>query len=1523
MLEDRTVLAAITITPLWDTSITSSPQKDAIEQTINTAINLYEGFLTSSSPVSVSVNFEINTGSITSIPVSNGGHGYGAGTQVTLSAPTSTHTGQQATATATIGAGGVITAINVRPGHGGSGYSYTSPPQVMLSNTGGGTGFAQGAAVLDLGLGTTSYFPVTVPYSQYLAALNAQQKSGNDMTALPTLPAGASLPAPLGGNDAAFTAQVAGGAITRFTMQNAGSGYDPNHPPAVYIEPPPAGGTQALAHAIVAAAGPNMGQVTGIAIDTAGTGYTDSPAVAIASPGGATNIQMTPTLAASLGIYPVLAATGSGAQVTFTVTGTGAINAVTGVAAGGSGYPDNGPFDLYVLSNTGVGGIVQATSDGHGHVASITAVVAAGSGYTAAPAAAPADVTSGEVDMSLDAMDCNISRPFPNPAPPDTYDFLATTLHELGEVLGAGGPGSDLSKDPNDNSYQAAATPSPLDLFRYLPATVNGAGLRTAGARVYNLLSNTTSVFSIDGGLNSLNQFNQTAGGDFGDWFSPHDNAGNPLSPAGVQVQDANQTPGIAPNLGVELTALDVIGYTPNTNLPDLQLSITDNQFNTTGLGNTWTWTLEVVNKGNASATFTNTQRILVDNLPGDNVTYTVGPATNENDVMGTGNPTVILSGNDVTVSATGTVTIGAGGSFDVVITATPTATGTFPNPRTLGEAEVDPDGLIPENYNNNSASDTVTVTPRYVTFTTDPNIPDSKADNFSVSGTGIFNNDTITVRINDSDGPPYDYTNVVTTTVQGGTWSVSGIDASGLTDGWIFYSVTEKNPGTGTVTGGLSAWPAVLGPPLAFTSAPNITDANVNNVSFSGTEAEAGDSIEIVVTNGTVVLNQVSSGAIKVVGHATVNDDGTWSTTGIDASTIPDGLVTYLVYEYSPGASYLTSITATVTKTTGVLAITTAPNITDDNKYSVSAAGTGGFGDQITVSITDQTNTTQDAYATVGADGKWSVDDIDATDLLDGPVTYQVTATNSANMPLMATAQAIKVTTPPPLHFTSTPDIDASNETSITVTGTGVPNYDILVNITDGTGDGLDTTADAKTMVDDDGTWSVSGIDASLLFDGDVTYVATEIDPAGYTYTIEEDADKTTENMPTQAPTVMMTAPAGGTVTSNNKPTLSASATDNSGSGLASVQFEYSTNGGSTFAPAGSPVSAAPFNFTFTTALADGAYDAEAIATDKDGNSTTSSPVSFTIDTVAPTVTMTAPSDGSLTNDNKPTLTATASDNSGGSGVASVQFQYSSDAGATWNSAATLTTAPYAYSFTTALADGDYQARAIATDVAGNAKTSAAVSFTIDTVAPTVDMTAPEDGSETTDDTPTLSATASDNTGGSGLASVQFEYSSNAGSTWTDVGSPLATGPFNFTFTTALADGDYQARAIATDKAGNTTTSSAVSFTIGNSAPTVAMTAPTNGSFTNNNKPTLTANATEIGGTGLKNVQFQYSTNGGSTWNNAGGGSPRARSASPSRPRWPTAVTRPAPSRSTTPATATPRPPFPSPSTPLRRPSQ
>jgi hypothetical protein len=112
---------------------------------------------------------------------------------------------------------------------------------------------------------------------------------------------------------------------------------------------------------------------------------------------------------------------------------------------------------------------------------------------------------------------------------PSKYDLMAVVSHEIDEALGTA---SGLS----------FANIEPVDLFRYT----------SGGLRTYTT-SGDNAWFSINGGTTDLARYNQDPGGDYGDWWS--------IGSHTPQVQDAFGTPAVTPNLGVELTVLDVIGY--------------------------------------------------------------------------------------------------------------------------------------------------------------------------------------------------------------------------------------------------------------------------------------------------------------------------------------------------------------------------------------------------------------------------------------------------------------------------------------------------------------------------------------------------------------------------------------------------------------------------------------------------------------------------------------------------------------------------------------------------------------------------------------------------------------------------------------------------------------------------------------------------------------------------------------------------------------------------------------------------
>ena len=250
------------------------------------------------------------------------------------------------------------------------------------------------------------------------------------------------------------------------------------------------------------------------------------------------------------------------------------------------------------------------------------------------------------------------------------------------------------------------------------------------------------------------------------------------------------------------------------------------------------------------------------------------------------------------------------------------------------------------------------------------------------------------------------------------------------------------------------------------------------------------------------------------------------------------------------------------------------------------------------------------------------------------------------------------------------------------------------------------------------------------------------------------------------------------------------------------------------------------------------------------------------------PTVSVTSPSAGSsFTVSTNVAIAANAADSNGS--ITKVEFFIDgAKIGEALNSPYTLNWVPSS--------TGTYALTAVAKDNDGNSVTSATVSVTVvPNKAPTVSLTSPANGSTATAPANlTLAANAADSDGS--VAQVDFY----AG--MTKIGSATAA-PYTVAWN-GVDTGTYTLTAVATDNLGATTTSAAVTVTVGaNQAPSISLSTPINGSiYTAPAGIVITANAADADGNIAKVEYYSGATKLGETttaphaftWSNVAAGS-------------------------------------------------
>lgn len=212
---------------------------------------------------------------------------------------------------------------------------------------------------------------------------------------------------------------------------------------------------------------------------------------------------------------------------------------------------------------------------------------------------------------------------------------------------------------------------------------------------------------------------------------------------------------------------------------------------------------------------------------------------------------------------------------------------------------------------------------------------------------------------------------------------------------------------------------------------------------------------------------------------------------------------------------------------------------------------------------------------------------------------------------------------------------------------------------------------------------------------------------------------------------------------------------------------------------------------------------DADNVTTKNDTDATLGSSLKLRVkEKVAPVITITYPTASALITNSKPVIKWKVTDNDSGVDPDTIGITIDS-AGKVTGSA--ITKSPVSggyecsYTPTEALGDGQHTIKVDASDNDGNAATQKTVTFKVDTIPPTLSVTAPADDSVTNNSSCTVSGTTNDTTSSPVTVTVKLNNGAAEEVAVAENGS--------FTKQLTLAAGANTITVVATDAAGKSTT--------------------------------------------------------------------------------------------------------------------
>ncbi|KJG34632.1 RTX toxin [Photobacterium angustum] len=360
-----------------------------------------------------------------------------------------------------------------------------------------------------------------------------------------------------------------------------------------------------------------------------------------------------------------------------------------------------------------------------------------------------------------------------------------------------------------------------------------------------------------------------------------------------------------------------------------------------------------------------------------------------------------------------------------------------------------------------------------------------------------IEDGQTVTITIADSNGAEKIYT----TTVNNGQWTVNDADLTSLAEGQLAVTTTATDI-AGNKT---SATNTIIKDTLAEITANFEAngDSFLNKAEIDAKTTLFGD-VDFVEENQPVIVKVTDSNG-KTITLTTTVISGAWQIDDVDLSALAEGKLT-VTAEVIDVAGNPASTTNTIIKDTLSTITANFDGKGDEylNRDEISVTDLFGSvsnvenGQNVTIKITDS-NGLEKSFETTVIDGKWTIEDADLTDFVEGELTVIAETVDLAGNTSSATNTIIKDT------FTGiSADFDGKgdeylNRVEIPITDLlgKIENVEDgqLVTITITDSNGLEKIYTSTVI---NGNWTVDNADLTGLSEGELTVIADTVDIAG-----------------------------------------------------------------------------------------------------------------------------------------------------------------------------------------------------------------------------------------------------------------------------------------------------------------------------------------------------------------------------------------------------------------------------------------